>query len=61
MLTGILAADKEFLQAIPAKRLRGLDDVGGLILFMASKAGSYHNGAVQLTDGGRLSLFPAVW
>lgn len=49
------------LKGIPAGRVGEPDDMAALILFMASKAGSYHNGAVQLIDGGRLSGLPSVW
>jgi NAD(P)-dependent dehydrogenase (short-subunit alcohol dehydrogenase family) len=46
---------------VPLGRTGNLDDMGGLILFMASKAGAYVNGGVQLNDGGRLSMFPSTW
>lgn len=49
------------LKEIPAGRLGEPDDLAALILLMASKAGSYHNGAVHLVDGAKMSLFPAVW
>lgn len=49
------------IKGIPAGRFGEPDDMAALILFMASKAGSYHNGAIQVIDGGRLSLFPSVW
>lgn len=51
----------ELVKSIPEQRLGVLEDMGGLILFMASKAGSYHNGAVQMVDGGWLSTMPSVW
>lgn len=51
----------ELINSIPMQRVGNLEDVGGLILFMASKAGSYHNGAVQLVDGSLLSVLPSVW
>jgi NAD(P)-dependent dehydrogenase (short-subunit alcohol dehydrogenase family) len=39
---------------IPAGRLGSADDLGGLIVFLASKAGSYVNGASYVLDGGWL-------
>lgn len=36
-------------------------DIAGAILFLCSRAGGYLNGNVLLTDGGRLSIFPASY
>jgi NAD(P)-dependent dehydrogenase (short-subunit alcohol dehydrogenase family) len=36
-------------------------DVAGATLFLCSRAGGYINGNVLLTDGGRLSIFPASY
>ena len=41
---------------VPLKRVGKTTDMGGLILFLASKAGAYVNGNVTVIDGGRLSL-----
>jgi NAD(P)-dependent dehydrogenase (short-subunit alcohol dehydrogenase family) len=41
---------------IPVKRPGRTTDMGGLILYLASKAGAYVNGNVSVVDGGRLSL-----
>jgi THO complex subunit 3 len=30
-------------------------------LFLVGKSGAYLNGSVQLTDGGRVGVFPAVF
>ncbi|KAH8085989.1 NAD-P-binding protein [Cristinia sonorae] len=46
---------------VPMNRVGDINDMGGLILFLASKAGSYVNGTVQLIDGGRLTLFPSTY
>jgi NAD(P)-dependent dehydrogenase (short-subunit alcohol dehydrogenase family) len=40
---------------IPAERLGKTEDIVGAILYMASAAGAYLNGNIQVTDGGRIS------
>ncbi|KAH8119228.1 NAD-binding protein [Phellopilus nigrolimitatus] len=42
---------------IPLERLGQAQDMGGLALFLVSKAGAYVSGGVHVTDGGRLGLF----
>ena len=46
---------------VPLGRAGTANDMAGLILFLASKAGAYVDGTVHLTDGGRLSLFPSTY
>lgn len=46
---------------IPEQRMGSLQDMAGVILFLASRAGAYCNGVVLLTDGGRLSVMPASY
>lgn len=46
---------------IPQGRMGSVNDVAGLTLFLVGKGGAYVNGTVQLTDGGRLGVFPAVY
>lgn len=46
---------------IPEGRPGDLEDVGGAILFLLSKAGSYINGNVLVTDGGRLGVMPSTY
>jgi len=48
-------------ELVPAQRSGTEDDMAGAILFLMSKAGSYINGNVLLTDGGRLGQTPAVY
>lgn len=45
----------------PAERTGCEDELGGAILFLASKAGAYLNGEIMLIDGGRTSQFPATY
>jgi len=47
--------------ATPVGRLGVPDDMAGLTLFLASKAGSYLDGAVLLIDGGRLLSMASVF
>jgi len=48
-------------KVVPLKRPGGVKDIGGLILFLASKAGAYISGNVSVIDGGRLSLFCSTY
>lgn len=41
---------------IPMRRYGSEDDISGLTLYLASKAGAYVNGNVSVVDGGRLGL-----
>ena len=40
---------------IPAERLGKTEDIVGTMLYMASAAGAYLNGNIQVIDGGRIS------
>jgi NAD(P)-dependent dehydrogenase (short-subunit alcohol dehydrogenase family) len=46
---------------IPMKRPGGTLDMGGLILYLASRAGAYINGNLAVIDGGRLGLACATY
>lgn len=50
--TEVGAFEKDF---IPAQRLGKTDDIVGTMLYMASAAGAYLNGNIQVLDGGRVS------
>ncbi|KAI1099148.1 NAD(P)-binding protein [Jackrogersella minutella] len=41
---------------IPARRFGGEEEMGGTILYLASRAGSYCNGFILVNDGGRLAV-----
>ncbi|KAK6075014.1 short chain dehydrogenase reductase family [Seiridium cupressi] len=41
---------------IPSRRLGGEEDMGGTVLYLASRAGAFCNGLILVTDGGRLSV-----
>ncbi|KAI0345608.1 NAD(P)-binding protein [Trametopsis cervina] len=53
--------DDQVRQVAPLHRAGSEDDIAGMILYMASKAGAYINGSVQLVDGGRQLLFPSTY
>ncbi|GKT51496.1 short-chain dehydrogenase/reductase tropE [Colletotrichum spaethianum] len=46
---------------IPARRFGGDEEMTGAILYLTSRSGSYCNGSILVTDGGRLSLMPASY
>ncbi|KAK1960906.1 short chain dehydrogenase [Colletotrichum eremochloae] len=46
---------------IPARRFGGDEEMAGTILYLAGRSGSYCNGSIMVTDGGRLSLMPGTY
>ncbi|KAL4876768.1 short-chain dehydrogenase [Aspergillus karnatakaensis] len=52
------ADDQRF---IPARRFGGDEEMAGAILYLASRAGSYSNGSILVTDGGRLSVMTGTY
>lgn len=46
---------------IPLGRAGDESDMGGTTLYLASRAGAYCNGAVIVSDGGRLGNFPSTF
>ncbi|KAF2866686.1 WD40-repeat-containing domain protein [Massariosphaeria phaeospora] len=46
---------------VPQGRMGGMNDVGGMTLSLVGKAGTYVNGTVHLSDGGRVAVFPATY
>lgn len=46
---------------IPLTRAGSEEDFAGLILWLASNSGGYVNGAIMITDGGRLSVWPSAY
>jgi NAD(P)-dependent dehydrogenase (short-subunit alcohol dehydrogenase family) len=40
---------------IPARRFGGEEEMGGTVVYLASRAGAFCNGLVLLNDGGRVS------
>ncbi|KAJ5347612.1 hypothetical protein MYU51_003669 [Penicillium brevicompactum] len=46
---------------IPATRGGSEEDIAGLIVWLASNSGGYINGNIVITDGGRVSVTPAVY
>jgi NAD(P)-dependent dehydrogenase (short-subunit alcohol dehydrogenase family) len=48
-------------EMIPATRSGSEEDIGGLIVWLASNSGGYINGNILVTDGGRVSVVPAVY
>jgi NAD(P)-dependent dehydrogenase (short-subunit alcohol dehydrogenase family) len=48
-------------ELIPDGRVGDTKDLAGLILYLASRAGSYVNGNVLVVDGGRLGIGPSTY
>jgi len=46
-------------ETVPLRRVGTQEDMAGTILFLASRAGAYVNGAVWLVDGGRIGTVPS--
>lgn len=46
---------------IPARKLGGEEEMGGAILYLCSRAGSFTDGMVLLNDGGRIAVIPATY
>ncbi|KAI2602741.1 short-chain dehydrogenase [Hypoxylon sp. NC1633] len=46
---------------IPARRFGGDEEMAGTILYLASRSGSYSNGLILTTDGGRLSVMTGTY
>ncbi|KAF9533184.1 hypothetical protein CPB83DRAFT_758202 [Crepidotus variabilis] len=54
--------DPEILAStVPLRRVGTHEDMAGTILFMASRAGAYVNGAVWLVDGGRVGTVASCY
>lgn len=47
-------------ESVPLGRMGNSDEMGGTILYLASRAGAYCNGNIMLVDGGRLGKFPST-
>ncbi|KAI0076750.1 NAD-P-binding protein [Panus rudis PR-1116 ss-1] len=61
VMTSGLITEAHIKAGVPLQREGSINDMAGLIIFLASKAGSYVNGTVHLIDGGRLTLFPSTY
>lgn len=46
---------------MPARRFGTDEEMGGSILYLASRAGAYCNGLILLNDGGRVSVIPSTY
>jgi THO complex subunit 3 len=46
---------------VPQGRMGRANDVAALLLFLVGKGGAYTNGTIQVTDGGRMGVFPGTY
>lgn len=49
------------ISKVPAGVPGQYDDIAGMILYLVGRSGAYVNGAVNVVDGGRLSVMPATF
>lgn len=49
------------VDSIPLRRVGTPEDMAGAIIFLASRAGAYVNGAVWMVDGGRIGCVPSSY
>ncbi|MCL6692378.1 SDR family oxidoreductase [Pseudomonas sp. R3.Fl] len=58
MTAGFFAAvpdlKRSMLERIPARRFGSLEDIGGTVIFLSSRAGAYLTGGITALDGGLL-------
>jgi NAD(P)-dependent dehydrogenase (short-subunit alcohol dehydrogenase family) len=45
---------------VPLQRFGNTQEMGGTMLYLASRAGGYLSGSTILIDGGRLGNFPST-
>lgn len=63
-LTGTRDPSKETVDNplfMPSRRFGDEEDMGGLILYLASRAGAFCNGLALVPDGGKLSTMPSEY
>ncbi|KAF7293985.1 2OG-Fe oxygenase [Mycena kentingensis (nom. inval.)] len=58
---GTMQQTPTFIDSVPLKRAGTEQEIAGVILFLASPAGAYVNGAVWLIDGGRVGSVPSSY
>lgn len=46
---------------VPQGRMGSVNDIASLTLFLTGKGGAYVNGTAQITDGGRMGVFPTTY
>ncbi|KAI9685613.1 MAG: hypothetical protein M1822_004471 [Bathelium mastoideum] len=49
------------IDQVPAGKSGEYEDMAAVILYLVGKSGAYVNGNVQIVDGGRLSVMPAMY
>ncbi|KAH8835973.1 hypothetical protein DL96DRAFT_1576248 [Flagelloscypha sp. PMI_526] len=58
---GFTLSPEVLASVVPLQRVGTEEDITGTILFLASRAGAYMNGAVLLNDGGRIGTVPSSY
>lgn len=59
--TEILSDDEKSSLVSPLQRPGNIEDMAGVIIWLASRAGAWVHGNVVLTDGGKISSVPATY
>ncbi|EPQ54337.1 NAD P-binding protein [Gloeophyllum trabeum ATCC 11539] len=60
-MTAEMWSEELVQKGVPLQRGGEIQDMGGLALFLASRAGAYVNGTLHISDGGRLGLFSSTY
>jgi len=63
MTTGRNPEDEEYGHPlfIPTKKFGSEEEIAGMVLYLASRAGSYCNGSILVADGGRMAVTTASY
>jgi len=60
-MTAALLSEDLIQNGIPLQRTGDISDIGGMALFLASRAGAYANGTVYIIDGGWLGITSSTY
>ncbi len=56
-----MSVEERATRLAPIPRLGNSEDMAGVILWLASRAGAWMSGNVVVTDGGKMSVVPSTY